>query len=793
MLHERLRREAQAMARLSHPNVVTVFDVGMASGQLFVAMELVEGATLASWLGATPRTVDEIVAQFLAAGQGLAAAHAAGFVHRDFKPANVLVGDDGRVCVTDFGLARLVDESTPLAAAPPLSASPTVAGELTQTGMLVGTPLYMAPEQLEGRAADARADQFSFCVGLYEAIYGQRPFAGSTVEELRPAIRSGRIVEPARARKVRPWLRRVLLRGLRADPDERYPSMSALLRDLGRNPATRRWRIALGAVGALALLLAGVGLSRTAQQRRLDCRAGADRLHGIWDAPTKAEIHAAFSHSGKPYAEDVWHTVERTLDRFAGAWVRTYSEACEATQRRGEQSVELLDLRMGCLNRRLEETAALTALFRRTDAPWIDSAAQAVQSSADLQSCAEVRALKQRLAPPAEPNQRRAYEALERELARISVLESAGQFLDRKTADELVMRAEQLNHPVLLSDALVVQGSTRRRAGELSAARDSFHRAAIAAERAVDDGRVAAALDLVALTTAELRQPDEAARLLEIAAASGERAGKDALRDAGHLTIVAALLDQHADYVGEAARCGDAAALYHSAAQPISEAAVLSRKGWALSKVGRLEEGAQVCTDALSLMESSLGRTHPFTIQSLNCLATIAKERNHMDEAVAWLGRALAITEATYNGSGPRVVSAYGNMGEALIYNGDYAAALVAFKKSERAAAGSQIDPRDLVCIQLGRGTALLELGRARESVPLIEAAHQWLTKSSTENDPLARSAFALARALWQAGRDRARAQRLGHEAEAFAAGRPPSPYTSKLREQIAGWLRDHQ
>jgi tetratricopeptide (TPR) repeat protein len=790
-LHERLRREAQAMARLSHPNVVTVFDVGVADGQLFIAMELVEGATLARWLSAAPREPADILAQLLAAGRGLAAAHAAGFVHRDFKPANVLIGDDGRVCVSDFGLARLVDE-TPLASASPAGAAPTSAGSLTETGMLVGTTLYMSPEQLDGDVADARSDQFSFCVTLYEALHGRRPFVGDTVDELRSAIASGVVGASVRGRRVKPWVRRVLLRGLRADPAQRYPSMSALLRDLGRDPAVARRRVALVAVGSLALLLSGVGLSRTAQKQRLDCRAGAARWSGVWDAPTKAEIHAAFARTGKAYAEDEWRAVERTLDGLARAWTGAYTDACEATHVRGEQSGELLDLRMGCLNRRLEETAALTSLFRRVDADLVDHAAEAVQGSDDLQSCSDVRALKQRRGPPSDAKQRVAYDALERELARLSALENAGKLIDRKTADELVARAERLDHAVLLSDALVMQGSERLRAGELPEARDSFHRAAIAGEHAIDDGRVAMALDFVALITSQLRQPEEAARLLEVAAASSERGGGDFARDAQHLEIVAAMADERSDYLTEAARCGDAAVLHHRASRPISEAAVLGRRGWALSKAGQLEEGARVCTDALGLIERTLGRAHPFAIQSLNCLANIAEERNHKDEAVAWLQRALSITEATYDGKGPRMVTAFINVGEALIDRGDPEGALSAFKKAEGAAAGTPLDPRTLTSVQLGTGAALLGLGRARESVPLLEAGQAWLIKNTNESDPRARSAFTLARALYAANQDRARALRLAHEAAGFAASRPPSPYTSALREEIAAWLHEH-
>jgi serine/threonine protein kinase len=216
-LRSRLLREAQAMARLSHPEVITVYDVGTYGEQLFIAMEFVEGGTLREWLAERPRSWREVVGVFLRAGRGLASAHAAGLVHRDFKPDNVLVGDDGRVRVTDFGLARAVHEAAQ-SAEEPAAPGTIVDATLTRTGTLVGTPAYMAPEQLRGAAADARSDMFSFCVSFYEALYGERPFAGTTVVELRESVSAGRVRGAARSAAVPARLRRALTVGLRPAP-----------------------------------------------------------------------------------------------------------------------------------------------------------------------------------------------------------------------------------------------------------------------------------------------------------------------------------------------------------------------------------------------------------------------------------------------------------------------------------------------------------------------------------------------------------------------------------------------
>ena len=240
---QRIAREAQAMARISHPNVVNVYDVGTLGDQVFVAMERINGKNLREWLGAAPRTVGEILEVFIAAGRGLIAAHDAGIVHRDFKPDNVLVGNDGRARVTDFGLAY--DHRT----AEPLTSSSSEGA----TRPIVGTPSYMAPEQHAGGNADPRTDQFSFAVSLYEALYGKRPFSGATRDELADSVINGR-VDAVPSSRVPSSLRSILLRALSTKPGDRFPTMADLLRALGRDRGRRPRRVAIAALMTLALV-----------------------------------------------------------------------------------------------------------------------------------------------------------------------------------------------------------------------------------------------------------------------------------------------------------------------------------------------------------------------------------------------------------------------------------------------------------------------------------------------------------------------------------------------------------
>jgi hypothetical protein len=296
---QRLLREARAMARLTHPNVVTVHEVGSANGRDYVAMELVDGSSIADWLKAEPRTHEEILDVFTAAARGLAAAHAAGLVHRDFKPHNVLRRRDGRICVTDFGLARGVDAG--LEATLRMNSSeirdadrtPDSLSGITQTGSVLGTPAYMAPEQWTGGHIGPAADQFGFCVALWEALTGERPFRGATVDELKREVARG--PDKKDAAKLPRRLRRALVRGLEPDPDKRWPSMNALLAEMSR--AERR--VPIAAIGAGGVMLAAVALYLALGRGSGDsCAPPAFDPTKVWSAERASSLAAAHQQIG---------------------------------------------------------------------------------------------------------------------------------------------------------------------------------------------------------------------------------------------------------------------------------------------------------------------------------------------------------------------------------------------------------------------------------------------------------------------------------------------------------------
>jgi serine/threonine protein kinase len=305
----RFRREARAMARLNHPNVATVFDVGEADGQAYIAMELVRGRTLRQWLAGRAgwqrrAPVADVLVVLRQAGAGLVAAHEAGLVHRDFKPDNVLVGDDGRVRVVDFGLAKhhaeLGDDGCFDGEA---LARELADAHITRTGALMGTPAYMAPEQFRGEG-DARSDQFAFCVVLYEALYGRLPFAGDTAEALYEATSRGKLRAWPEHAEVAPGVKAVLRRGLSAKAEDRFVSMSALLEALAeaidggdaiprrrhRTKSARswRWRVAGAVTG---LLIAAISAALQSGSREA-VPSEAERITASAPAEERAEERA---------------------------------------------------------------------------------------------------------------------------------------------------------------------------------------------------------------------------------------------------------------------------------------------------------------------------------------------------------------------------------------------------------------------------------------------------------------------------------------------------------------------
>ncbi len=419
----RMQREAHALARLSHPNVVAVHDVGTFGGRVFVAMEFVEGVSVREWLKQDTRDWREVVGVFCDAGQGLAAAHAAGLTHRDVKPSNILIDERGRVRILDFGLARATDsisassrEEEPAAPdaltsgnADPLDTS------ITRTGAGVGTPAYMSPEQQAGTSSPL-ADQYSFCVSLYEALFGKRPEVGEL-----PSPPSSDV--PAR-------IVRAVLRGLAFRPEDRFAAMEELLHELEVKPPARSARIWIGVAAAMVLVAAvAVGLAARSATRPEPCGGARALLRGAWDAEVRKQIRESFGKSTQRHAADALRAVEDALDRWSDAWVEMRTETCVATRVRGDQTEELMELRVQCLDQRRDELRALTQLFARSaDDEVVDNAAEAVLGLSSLDRCANASALKTAVPLPESEAERTQINAIRARLMDATALERAGKY-----------------------------------------------------------------------------------------------------------------------------------------------------------------------------------------------------------------------------------------------------------------------------------------------------------------------------------------------------------------------------
>ncbi len=652
----RLSREAKALARVAHASVVTVHDVGTVGERVFIAMELLEGGTLAAWLKVAPRPWREVLRAFQEAGQGLAAAHGAGLVHRDFKPQNVLLGKDGRWRVTDFGLAR------------PVGALPSEAGG----GTVTGTPSYMAPEQLAGLPADARTDQFSFCVALYEALCGQAPFAGNTLLERSAQLRAGALRPFPRDTAAPGWVRRAVLRGLSARPEQRFATMAELLSALSRDPFTARRRAA--SVAALvALAVGGVFLSRAVEhrQRQAACGSGERQLAQVWGDAQRAEARDRFLKTGRPYAEAAFATVDRALGSYTRSWGGLHRQTCEAARASGPAADGVVALKQGCLSVRLQEVSALAALLRQATPQTVEQAAAAVSALTPLEGCSDAEVLSGRLPPPPDPALRARVEEARGVIAQARANRLLGRYREGAAeATAAVETATALAHRPLLAEALFQQAQLEEKLGENAASERSFKRAAWAAEASRYDVLAARALsELVFVLSARLNRLEDAETWSEQAKSAAERLGDPGpVLAAAFETNLGVLRYMQARYPEALEHHQRALALREKlyGGDHLDVANSLSLAGSTLQVMGRLAEALAMAERALAMRLRLLGADHPLIATGLANVAGLNLAHGRADQAVEAFRRALAIKRASLPADHPSIAITLSALSEAL-------------------------------------------------------------------------------------------------------------------------------
>ncbi len=736
----RLLREAQAMARLAHPNVVTVHEVGTHGDQVFIAMEFLVGVTLKHWLRRARRPWTEVLAVFLQAGRGLAAAHEAGLIHRDFKPDNVMVTEEPRtlrverVRVFDFGvvqesreaamrqssqanlvrtpypastrhvptpeperrlersgddpdrLRRALGRSLPLLGevtpshdsqeSPPPTSPETSShpGDdiyttgLTAAGALVGTPLYMAPEQYD-QVADARSDQFSFCAALYEGLYRRRPFGGDTAARLQQAKLAGAIRRPPRHHDVPQWLHRIVVRGLATNPARRYPSMEALLQELGREQARRRPLALVAVTSALSLVGLGAGLTWALLGGGPDpCESAAASLVAVWNPGRREQARAAFRSSGRPYAETTWASVDTRIDGYAQAWSEQRTALCRAAS--DPQEGLQLAIRGLCLEQRREELGALVDLLVRADGEVVDNAVQAVAQLQPVAACEEPAAHFTRAPLPAVGMEAGA-RLLEHRLAELRVLEQTGKYLDAlELAGPVVRDARGLGHAPLIAEALYWRGLLHSRLGAPKPAEAALREALLLAEESRHDPIVArAATELVRVVGVELERHVEGMLWSDLAGAALRR------------------ID---DPAGEVVRRGYLGHLHELR--------------------GDLRAAMVEYGEALEQARGALGEEHPQLATALDDLAGMQLEQGDHAAAQSNYEKVLEIRQLTQGPGHPRVAEALGHLGRVAAAQGQHARARELFEQALR------ICDVLRACGPADRAEALVNLGRSEHA-----------------------------------------------------------------------------
>jgi tetratricopeptide (TPR) repeat protein len=813
----RLVREARAMAKLQHPNVVAVYDAQTVGDAIYVAMELVSGVDVRAWRAARPRALAEILEVFVQAGQGLGAAHAAGIVHRDFKPANVLVGDDGRTRVADFGLAIGLGAGEPETEAAGEPGGETTS-RVTRDGERVGTPAYMSPEQQRGEPATALSDQFSFCVSLYEAVCGARPFTVAQLEagDLPPPEGSG---APA-------WLRTILVRGLQRDPADRFPSMDALLRGLARDPGATRRRVGVAGAAALVAGLAAWGVVAVRGGDR--CGGAIARLQGVWDDATKARVHQAFRATGLAYAEASWLGAAGALDQYAGHWAAAYDGACR------EQSQAVLTRRIACLDQRRQSLSATAQVLAAADAEIVERAVRAARTLPAVDACDDVASLLAQVPPPEDRAALQRVEDVRQKLAEARALLEAGKYARALVlAEPAAAAARPLEYAPLVAEAELLRGRILDEVDRFADSAGAFYEAIYAGEAGRHERVVAEAwVCLIWIEGVRLQRPDDAARVIRLADAALQRVGdppdlrarfwsyqgswatylrKPEEAEAFFKKALAVLEGSgNADELrvadlrfnlgtsdlqkGRFAEALDAyqraGAVYERAYGPDHPhtARAWHAMGNAQLKLERYADAAAAYARAATARERALGPDHAELGNSLNGWGSALGQVGRYDEALEKVKRSLAIKEKALAPDDPKIANTVANIGDLYSDKGDAEAArpwlLRALAMREKKWGEEHADVVDSL-----EKLAMMEsrAGRYAEAAAYAQRATRIGEKVLEPGHPELGSAwFRLGEAYLGLGRrDKAR-QALERALVVYAKGNAPDTQTSRARELLA-------
>lgn len=678
----RALREASAMSRLQDPNVVAVFDVGeVREGQLYIAMEHVDGPTLRQWLHQRPRSGPEIIEAFLEAAQGLAAAHRAGLVHRDVKPDNLLIGRDGRVRVADFGLAgRQADLSTGIGEQLDDLAE---SGASSRSGAFAGTPTYAPPEQWLRAPLDARSDQYSFCAALFEALYGVPPFEGESTRELRANVEAGKIrqVDDA-APKTPSRVRRVIERGLRPDPADRYADMEALVVALRRLLQLRRRN---QRVAAMAAALAASAVFAVWAVDRSPCD-GESSLSRFWSPARRSAAQGALAKALEDPSE-ARRAITR-IDGYVDDWSLERRAACVATVVDGSQSEQMLDRRMACLSDRARTVQALIQTWK---APDPERASRALRSAIDLPQislCADRRFLMAWAPPPATEADAAEVERLREALARAAAEVDGGAFeAGLAEAMRIASAADRLGYRPLQAECWALVGRGQRWLGNFASSRASLEKAYfLALEAGHDVLAISVATALVYVLSFDL---SEHTRAIEW----GRHAEAAVVRVGGAGPFRGRLLMNLGTALEQAGRFGEALEATEKAVADLERvhgpvhadvATALTRHGSALAAKGDAAAAVKTLKRAVEMTEEVFGEAHRELHRPLAELGQALSAVGDNAGAIEVQGRALDICRSAFGSTHVNTGFAELNLGVAHHFAGDLDAAGRHYRRAAR-------------------------------------------------------------------------------------------------------------
>jgi tetratricopeptide (TPR) repeat protein len=760
--HRRLLLEGQALAKLSHANVVTVYDVGAQGDVVFIAMALVDGQSLDVWLDARPSR-DDVLRVLIAAGRGLAAAHAAGVIHGDFKPANVMLSRDGQVRIVDFGLARTIrDDAAGEGAArsgpavgpePGAALAPAAEEDPARRTALRGTPGYIAPELLRGEgSADIQADQYSFAVTAFVALTGKLPYAGQTLSEYHRSLTSEqRGAWPAGVPR---RLCRVVERGMALSPGDRYPDLDALLDALEAVAKPRRRGGVWVALSLTGLLLAGgVALAR-GRASSARCEVDASPFAGVWDAERGAVVEKAFLSTGRPNAREAYGLLSARLDAFKAGWLEMQRDACESSFLTGAQPERVYALRSQCLQHKLKGFAALVEAFAQAGAR-VDRAAGVVPDP--IQECADVRALTGNAdALPADPAQRAAIDDI---VSGVAVV-SAEIVADRNAT----ARARQLH------EAALALGHTPTIALTLSA----VARAVSAGQRSDDQNvevkkiladvmRLAAQVgdrDLLAMSASyhlskiafREHRIDEADAMLPMVDALVNQAGNHPEPRLEVLIAQGAILRHRGKYLAAIEVFERAAALSHEVQshRKTYGSLALGQIGDCYVELGRYPEAVRSRRAELDGIRSFHGALHPRTLMSTFNLGLVEVQSGFLDDARATAARLRELVAQLMTANDWRRATIPFLEGNIAERSGDCAAAIPLYRATlppVLAYYGSEhAIPSD---VYEHLGTCLHATGQDGEAIAQLEHGLA-VRRALAELPKIAQIAFQLAEVLWE-------------------------------------------